>query len=186
MRTKRKYAHELYPNPDEFEVQPLHEAVPYLYAVALGWEVWETGWFDLFPGDAEKGSVDYQARAIATTGRTMLLIHARQRALHADALLQGFDGAEAWEWAESRMDDEGGWIWDRAKHYGVPIALIKPYPCGPDRSFHRHFANMETRSGVIEHVPGPESECEECCEPDPVIAVDLFGAAREEPTVKRS
>ena len=32
MRTKRRYAHELYPHAGEYEVRPLAVEVPYLYA----------------------------------------------------------------------------------------------------------------------------------------------------------
>ena len=35
-RTKRRYAHELFPHPDECEVRPLAVEVPYLYARAIG------------------------------------------------------------------------------------------------------------------------------------------------------
>ena len=42
-RTKRRYAHELYPHADEFEVRKLAVEVPYLYARAIGFEIEGTG-----------------------------------------------------------------------------------------------------------------------------------------------
>lgn len=44
-RTKRRYAHELYPHGEEFGVRPLETEVPYLYARAIGADVRGTGWF---------------------------------------------------------------------------------------------------------------------------------------------
>lgn len=182
MRTKRKFAHELYPHPAEGEVQPLHQAVPYLYAIARGMEVWETDWFDLSrPEDQEADPERANLARRLTVARTIELIYARQCALHADALLQGLAGTDAWQWAEERMDEEGGWIYERAIHYGVPVAMIKPYYVVAEPDYHRHFDDMETRSGVVTRVSGPESECPVCCEPDPVVSEDLFGAASEEP-----
>lgn len=103
-RTKRRYAHELYPHPEnEWETRPLEVEVPYLYAQAIGWNVWGTGWFDLFPGAYEKGTPEHKLSVQCSGYRTMLLIAHRQRALQADALLQGLTGQEAWEWAEERL-----------------------------------------------------------------------------------
>jgi hypothetical protein len=154
--TKRRYAHELYPHPDEWEVQPLAEAVPYLYARAIGLDVWGTGWFDLRD---ENGVV-----ARESFDRTNLMIAARHAALHADALLQGLAGEEAWKWAEERGNDETGeWIYDRAVHYGVPVDWIRRYACGPEPRKHDH-AGPKDRHGwrSVTTVDGPESECEDC------------------------
>lgn len=45
-RTKRRYAHELYPHAEEWETPLLEVEVPYPYARAIGFDVLETGWFD--------------------------------------------------------------------------------------------------------------------------------------------
>ena len=117
-RTKRRYAHELYPHGDEFEVRPLEVDVPYLYARAIGFDVWGTGWFKAEP----------ELRG----ARTGSLLDARHIALMADAMHQGLTGQEAWEWIETRMTDESGeLIGERAMHYGIEADKIKPYPCGP-------------------------------------------------------
>ena len=44
MRTKRRYAHELYPHADDFERRPLETEVPYLYARAHGIDIYGTGY----------------------------------------------------------------------------------------------------------------------------------------------
>lgn len=151
-RTKRRYAHELYPHAEEFEVRPLTVEVPYLYAMAVGFDVQGTGWFDVEPpriaGD-----------------RTMYLIKSRELALLADALLQGLTGDEAWSWAGERMDYEGEWVWDRATHYGIDIDTIKPYPCGPEPDHHDHLGEPDSRGWkVVTRVAGTEADCEECTE----------------------
>lgn len=183
MQTKRKYAHELYPHPEEYEVLPLHKVVPYLYSRAVGFEVWGTDWFDLWRPEHEAEDPE-RARLTnrLTVARTGELIHARSAALHADALLQGLKGQEAWEWAESRMDESGECVYERAVHYGVPVHRIKPYPVLDEPDHHSHYSDMETRSGVITRIDCKESECPDCCDPDPVIAEDLFGDATAEPT----
>lgn len=156
-RTKRRYAHELYPHPGEFEVRPLAVEVPYLYARAHGMRVDDTGWFDLFHSDEGKW---------VCTQRTLLLIASRSAALVADALLQGLTGDEAWEWAHSRMDEAGEWVWERAEHYGVPLDSIRPYPCGPEPDHHDHWTDRDARGTrtLIGRVDGPESACPECTE----------------------
>lgn len=159
MKTKRKYAHELYPHADEYEVRPIAVEVPYLYARAIGHEVWCTGWHDA-PWRDNPWAQE------ATTSRTIALIEARHKALLADAILQGMSGQEAWTWAEERMDEEGGWIYDRAKHYGIDVDLIKPYPCGPEPDHHNHHGEPDQNGWrTSTRVTGKESECEECCEP---------------------
>lgn len=151
-RTKRRYAHELYPHGEEFEVRPLEIEVPYLYARAIGFDVQSTSWFE----NHGRAAVD----------RTNQLLDARHIALMADAMHQGLTGQEAWAWAETRMDDSGEWIYERAEHYGVPIAGIKPYACGPEPDHHDHY---EAIPGVtwqkVHRMQGKESECEECTEP---------------------
>lgn len=151
-RTKRRYAHELYPHPEDGEIRPLTVDVPYLYARALGFEVQGTGWYD--------------ATELAAT-RTHILIDSRQIALMADAMLQGLTGDEAWQWVEGNASDETGEIvGDRARHYGVDWAAIKPYPCGPEPDYHRHLGDLMPggwRESI--RVAGRESECPDCTEP---------------------
>ena len=158
-RTKRRYAHELYPHADEYEVRPLSVEVPYLYARAVGMGIFDTDWFDLTRADEA-------TRRLAST-RTLSLIDARQKALLADALLQGLTGDEAWQWAESRYDEEGGWVYDRAIHYGVPVHLIKHYPVLAEPITHDHMSSTgdSTGSGIVNRIDCPESKCETCTEP---------------------
>ena len=153
-RTKRRYAHELYPHPDEWEVRDLATDVPYLYARALGFETWGTGWMDATPAE----SMD----------RTMRLIKSRELAFVADALAQGLAGDEAWKWAQERSNDETGeWVYERAVHYGVNPSRIKPYPCGPSPTDHAHMESTGDvmGEGIVTFAVGPEDECETCTEP---------------------
>ena len=160
-RTKRRYAHELFPHPDEWDdPRPLSVDVPHLYAQAIGYEVWGTSWFDM----------DTPERTRRSTDRTMALIRQRQLALIADALLQGMSGDEAWTWALSRAVEESGeWIYERAKVYGVVWDAIKPYLCGPEPDCHDHQGQPDARgSRFVTCVQGKESECPECTEEIPV------------------
>ena len=119
-RTIRRYAHEMYPHAEEGETRALAVEVPYLYAQAVGLNVWGTGWYD----DKNDAGRDRAILRVAQLGA------ARHMALVADALLQGMAGQEAWEWADLRAWDETGeWVYERAMHYGVPAERIKPYPC---------------------------------------------------------
>lgn len=158
MRTKRRYAHELYPHADEYEVRSLSVEVPYRYARAIGFEVSGTGWFEM-RGDPLKNA--------ASGNRGMILINARETALLTDALHQGLTGDEAWSWAQERMDEAGEWVYDRAVHYGVHPELIKPYPCGPEPDHHDHKSSTGDvmGHGIVTRVQGKESECPTCCEP---------------------
>ena len=161
MRTKRRYAHELYPHAGEYELRPLAVEVPYLYAQAVGLAIFGTDWFDAFKGKGDK------VGAVLTTLRTMRLLDARHAALLADAIHQGLTGDEAWEWAASRYDEEGGWVYDRAKHYGVPIDQIKPYPILDEPLNHDHYGPPDAHGWrTVTRVEGRESECHECCEHD--------------------
>ncbi|MEV4991252.1 hypothetical protein [Pseudarthrobacter sp. LMD1-1-1.1] len=151
-RTKRCYAHELYPHGNEWEVRPLEVELPYLFARAIGFDVQGTGWFD----------TDIQLRG----ARTAQVLDARQIALMADAMQQGLTGQEAWDWAEQRMDESGEWIYERAVHYGVKPELIKPYPCGPEPDHHDHDEEIPGQKWLRVHrIEGKESECLECTEP---------------------
>lgn len=151
-RTIRRYAHELYPHPDEWEVRPLSVEVPYLYARAIGLNVWGTAWLDT------------QGRE--SSDRILILLDARQKALLADALLQGLAGDAAWAWAADRCDEAGEVVHDRAVHYGIPVSLIKPYPCGPEPGHHEHMASTGdvTGHGIVTRIDCPESECPTCTE----------------------
>ena len=151
-RTKRRYAHELHPHGEEFSVRPLEVEVPYLYARAIGFDVRGTSWF--------------ASISEVTGARSMQLLDARHIALMADAMHQGLTGQEAWAWAESRMDDSGEWIYERAAHHGVEIERIKPYPCGPEPDHHDHEEPIEGSNwSKVHRITGKESECEECTEP---------------------
>lgn len=156
-RTKRRYAHELYPHADEYEVRPLEVDVPYLYAIAIGHNVHGTSWFNFDTDEERRRAHD----------RTTALIAARQIALVADALLQGLVGDEAWEWAQERgWDETGEWIGERADVYGVDYTAIKPYPCGPEPDHHDHLGEPDSRGWrTVTRVPGKESECGDCTEP---------------------
>ena len=152
-RTKRRYAHELYPHPEEYTVRPLAVEVPYRYARAIGLSVHRTSWRDQPP---EK-----------IADRFAELIAARELAFVADALLQGKSGQEAWTWAMQRANDETGeWTWDRAVNYGVDPGRIKPYDCGPEPDHHYHESEPDARGwSESTRIEGKESECPECCEP---------------------
>lgn len=154
-RTIRRYAHEIYPHPSEYEVRNLATDVPYLYAIALGDETWGTNWGDASPEEQ-------RARIVRLTA-------ARQLAYLADALHQGLSGEEAWKWAMKRgWNYEGDVAYERAEHYGVDPTRIKPYPCGPVMDSHDHMASTGNAMGhgIVTRVSGPESECEACTEVD--------------------
>ena len=152
-RTKRRYAHELYPHAADGEIRPLSVEVPYLYSRAIGFEVGGTGWFGISGRDG--------------ADRIIQLIEVRKIAFMADAMLQGLTGDEAWTWAEERASDESGeWVGERAEHYGVPYNDIKPYSCGPEPDRHTHLGEPNARGWrPVVYVAGKESECDECTEP---------------------
>jgi hypothetical protein len=151
-RTKRRYAHELYPHGEEFETRSLEVEVPYLYARAIGMDVTGTGWF---------AHVNHESG-----DRTMHMINARQTALMADAMLQGLTGNDAWFWADQRMDESGEWVYERAEHYGVKPALIKPYACGPKPDHHDHYGPEQVDGWcTVTRVTGTEDDCADCTEP---------------------
>lgn len=164
-RTKRRYAHELYPHGREDEIRDLAVEVPYLYARAQGLEVDGTSWFDMLHRDQPDDT-----RRLAAE-RTNHVVLTAQLALLADALLQGLTGQEAWEWAEARCGGDviGEWVWERGTHYGVDLARIKPYPCGPEPKYHDHMASTGDvmGHGIITRIDCAESECPDCTEPIP-------------------
>lgn len=167
-RTIRRYAYELYPHPNEGENRDLAVEVPYLYARAQGFEVWGTGYFDLAPR-REDGTYD-AAENRQRIDRIGQIIDAARIAFLADALLQGLTGQEAWDWADQRHwgDSVGEWVWERGTHYGVDLARIKPYPCGPEPSQHDHMASTGDvmGHGIVTRIDCPESECPTCTEPE--------------------
>lgn len=152
-RTIRRYAHELYPHADEWEVRPLSVEVPYLLARAVGLSVFGTSW-----------TIDSEQAC----GRIETLIQAIEIALLADALHQGMTGDEAWEWVACGGDGQAQHetAFERAAHYGVPVARIKPYPCGPERGHHDHMSTTGdvTGIGLVTRIDCPESECKTCTE----------------------
>lgn len=154
-RTKRRYAHELYPHGEEFETRTLEVEVPYLYARATGLDVSGTGWMNM------------RDEQLPLAGaRTHESLAARHIAFLADALLQGKAGQEAWAWADRAMwDYEGGVMYDRATHYGVPVDQIKPYPCGPEPDHHDHWGEPDARGNCFgTRIESKESECPDCTE----------------------
>lgn len=161
MKTIRRFAHELYPHADEYEIRPLSVEVPYLYAYAIGHRTTGTDWFDLF-------DVNHRAHLILVHERTVAKIHADRAALFADAVHQGLSGDEAWKWAEARYDEYSSWVYERAVHYGVPVERIKPYPVMDEPRRHDHMASTGNvlGRGIVTRIDRPESECPECCEPD--------------------
>jgi len=150
-RTKRRYAHELYPHPEEGEIRPLSVDVPYLLARAIGYDIDDTSWTEVEP-------------PVRASDRVVMFSQAAQIAFLADALLQGMSGQQAWQWAEARVDSDttDEFLWERAEHYGVPVGRIKPYPCGPEPSHHHHVSNGTW--GIITTIPLPEAQCPDCTE----------------------
>ena len=154
-RTKRRYAHELFPEGEMDEVRAVGVEAVYHYARAIGFDTQGTGWFDAGPGKHAE--------------RVQQLVTERQVALLVDAIAQGFTGQEAWEWAFWRAQDEAGeFIYERAVHYGIDPAKIKPYPCGDEPDYHDH-RGPETITGwpILTRIEGKESECPECTEVSP-------------------
>lgn len=156
-RTRRCFAHELYPHPGEHEIRPLTVDVPYLYAQAIGYEVRGTSWFEFETPEQRERSME----------RTMALLRQREIALVADALLQGMTGDAAWKWAQERASEESGeFIGERSEAYGIDWDAIKPYPCGPEPDRHTHLGERDARGfAIVTSVNGKESECETCTEP---------------------
>jgi len=158
-RTIRRYAHELYPHADEWDVRPLEVEVPYLYARMVGLEIFNSDWADLH-GSSDKSLIRL------SVDRTMKFIAAKEKALLADAIYQGMTSGQAWEWAMSRAADEASEIaYERAVHYDVPIRQIKPYPILGERGHHYHDGER-VGTGVVQIlIESKESECPDCTEP---------------------
>ena len=151
-RTKRRYAHELYPHAEEGEIRSLVVDVPYWYSRMVGLELMGTNWSSVEP------------RSLGGA-RVQDFISAARIALLADALAQGITGDEAWAWATERVTDDMECAYDRAVHYGVPLRAIKPYPCGGEPDRHDHLGNPDARGmQIVTRIDGPESDCDECTE----------------------
>lgn len=152
-RTKRRYAHELYPHPKDGEVRPLAVEVPYLYAITLGLDIVGTGWT----------SADPRISGM----RTEQFLAAAHIALIADALQQELTGDEAWAWAQARLTDDMETVYERAAHHGVPGGdALKPYPCGT-KATHDHYGPPIGPLGLHEvtRVHVAEDDCLDCTEP---------------------
>jgi hypothetical protein len=88
-------------------------------------------------------------------------------------------GATAWAWASERTGDDPEWAYERAAHYGVTIAAIKPYPCGPEPDHHDHLGPVDAHGWrTATRIDCPESECPDCTEPIEPEAVADEGRAR--------
>ncbi|GAA3705768.1 hypothetical protein GCM10023259_103830 [Thermocatellispora tengchongensis] len=151
-RTKRRYAHELYPQRGEWEVRPLEVEVPALYAYAAGMDPQGTGWF--------------KAEGPEKVARIANMIQCQEIALAADAMLQGLTGQAAWEFVVKNLTDDGELFYERVVHYGVDPDKIKPYPCGPTPDHHDHLSEPDARGWqTVTRVDGTEDACPDCTEP---------------------
>lgn len=162
-RTKRRYAHELYPHAEEWETRPLDVEVPYRLARAVGFDVQGTSWF--------YGETPEDHRR--TGERTMAMLNESRLALLTVALHKGMTGDAAWEWVDSHLHEEMELLYEACQEYGVDVGLIKPYPCGPEPDHHDHLGETHLWNGLeartVTRVDGKESECEECTEEIPDV-----------------
>lgn len=166
-RTKRRYASEIYPYADEWEVRPLSVEVPHRYAEMVGTAALWTGWFDLV-STYPKGSPEASIAAQLSMSRIAQHLLSAEVACLADALSQGMTGDEAWSWAMTRVIDDMELAYERAAHYGIPFERIKPYPCGPEPDDHDHKGDPAPGGRhYVNRVNGKESECPDCTEPVP-------------------
>lgn len=159
-RTKRRYAHELFPHAEEGKARRLEVEVPYRIARAIGFDPQGTSWFDM----------DTKEQRARTVERTMQHINESRLAMLAIALHKGLTGDDAWRWADEGMGDGEMWrIYESAPEYGVDIYAIKPYPCGPEPDHHDHLSEPHRRHGfearTVTRVEGKESDCAECTAP---------------------
>lgn len=155
-RTIRRYAHEVFPHPQEGEVRDLETEVKYLYAQWLGHELFGTDWFTL-------GDSDDPVKRRLTGLRTAHFIRLQQLALTADALHRGLTGQAAWEWVVKHHDPESEVTYDCAAKYltDAEMERIKPYPVLEEIEPHEHV-NRTTR--IVTYAEGKESNCDECTE----------------------
>lgn len=167
-RTIRRYAHELYPHPEEGEARALEVDVRYTIARAIGSGIGRE-WHDLIDEGGES------ARQAAE--RTMQHLTLCDIAFLAVALHEGLAGQDAWDRARSYAGDECDEIlWEIAERYGIDPDAIKPYVIREEPSTHEHWSERDARGfrTLLEHrVEGKESECLVCTEPDdtPIVPV---------------
>lgn len=154
-RTRRRYAHELFPHPAEGEARPLEVDVKYWLARAHGFSPRGTSWLVVSP--------------VEVADRIAVMQDAQHVALLAVALEKGLSGQEAWTFAAERLHSETSeWIGEYALEYGVHLDVIKPYPCGPEPEHHDHLSEPNARGDrFITRVDGKESECHDCTEEAP-------------------
>lgn len=161
-RTKRRYAHELYPHPGEGESRPLAVDARHALAMAIGSQVGRE-WHDLIGQGGESARV--------ATDRTMYHLALADVAFLAVALADGLSGQEAWDWArEARGDEVDELLYEAAERFGVDWDAIKPYPIREEPETHEHWTprNAHGTKMLLEYrVAGKESEREECTEPVP-------------------
>lgn len=169
-RTKRRYAHELFPHPDEGELRPLSVDVPYFLALAIGLDTPDTSAFSDVVTPRELGN------------RIARMLDVQLIALLADALQLGLTGEAAWAHVPRDGEARAEKVWRRAEAHGVDIDLIKPYPCGPEPDYHWHEGERHYRNGfasvALTRINVKESDCEECTEP---IEPTALAADEEEP-----
>ena len=70
---------------------------------------------------------------------------------------------------DRRVTDDMEVAWERAYHVlgDATVESIKPYPCGPEPDHHDHYRPYGTGTArEVIRILGPESECDECTEPD--------------------
>ena len=168
-RTKRRYACELYPHSEDGESRDLATEVPYRIAHAIGMSSGTREWHELIDqgGDAARAAYD----------RTVPFLEAVTLALLAVALHEGLTGQAAWHSATRWAGDEAGEVlWGAAAQYGVPLHDIKPYPIRGEATTHEHWSEMNSRgwrTSIDLRVPGPESSCEQCTEPENEEVADV-------------
>lgn len=161
-RTKRRFAHELYPHPEEGEARDLAVDARYLLAMAIGTQV-DREWHDLVSEGGESARL--------ASDRTMLHLATCDIAFLAVALADGRSGQDAWDWARrARGDEYDELIYEAAERYGVDWDTIKPYPIRSEPDTHEHWTERNahgSRTLLDYRVLGKESDCDECTEPVP-------------------
>lgn len=161
-RTKRRYAHELYPHPEDGEPRALAVDVRHALAMAIGSQVGRE-WHDLMSEGGESARI--------ASDRTMYHLALVEVAFLAVALADGLSGQAAWDWANSARGDEvDKLLYDAAARFDVDWDAIKPYLIRSEPDTHEHWTPRNARGvkTLLEYrVPGKESDCEACTEPVP-------------------
>lgn len=158
-RTIRRYAHELYPHPEEGETRPLETEVKYLYAQWHGHNTFGGDWF-------KRTNSDDPATKRLAMDRISYLVRLQQLALTADALLQGLTGQAAWDWMVEHHDVEGEVTYDRAMKYlsDEELERIRPYPVLNSPDPHDH---VDPVTHEVTRAEGIEEDCPDCTEEIP-------------------